>query len=420
MPHLFRKKRHVNHARANTSSLISTFFWRGVNRNGEKVSGEVEAHSITELNTILRKQKISLTAVRKRSRSSWLNQTTITSMDITVFSRQVATMLSAGLPLISAIELAVNGHTKTTMRRLLNHLLFELKTGFPLSDALRAYPQHFDDLYVNLVATGELSGTLEAIFNRIANYQEKSEILKSKVKKALFYPLLVMLSAFTITLGMLLFVVPKFEQIFQDVGANLPAFTQLILHLSYWLQNWWWQCLTIGFSCVYGLLFTHRRSRRLRNQVDRLLLRIPIIAPLVQKATLARFAQTLATTFNAGVPIVDGLTAAAKTSGNTIFQTALVKVRDQIIAGKQMHLAINSTHLFPQLFTQMVMIGEESGSLGTVLDKLAHIYEVQVDDTIDGLITLIEPVMMIIIGLLIGGLIIAMYLPIFEIGAITK
>lgn len=334
-------------------------------------------------------------------------------------TRQIATMLAAGVPLVTTIEMLGRGHEKQKMRELLGTVLSEIQSGIPLSDSLRPHRRYFDDLYVDLVAAGEHSGSLDAVFDRIATYREKAEQLKSKIKKAMFYPAAVVVVAILVTTLLLLFVVPQFEEIFNSFGAELPAFTQFIIGISRFLQSSWYIFFFAIVISIWLFVRAHRNSQVVRDRVDELVLKIPVIGNILHKAAMARFSRTLATTFAAGVPLIDGMESAAGASGNAVYRKALLKVRQEVMAGMQMNVAMRTTGLFPDMLIQMVMIGEESGSLDNMLNKVANIYEMQVDDAVDGLSSLIEPIMMVVIGTLVGGLIVGMYLPIFQMGNVV-
>ncbi|MGB0894116.1 MAG: type II secretion system F family protein [Parashewanella sp.] len=398
---------------------VSTFEWKGVNKNGDKIAGEIQAVSIAEVRSLLRNQGIITKSVRKKSVSLFKRDKPIKAIDIAMITRQISTMLSAGVPLVTTVEMLSKSNEKAKIRQLLGGILNELQAGIPLSDALRPHKKHFDDLYVDLVAAGEHSGSLDTVFNRIATYREKAEALKSKIKKAMFYPIAVCIVAIGVTSGLLLFVVPQFEEIFQGFGAELPVFTQMIIGISRWMQQWWWILLVALVIAIVSFIKSHRNSASFRDKVDALVLKIPAIGDILHKGAMARFARTLATTFAAGVPLIEGLESAAGASGNAVYRDALLKVHKEVMMGMQMNVAMKTTQLFPDMLTQMVLIGEESGSLDNMLNKVANIYEMQVDDAVDGLASLIEPVMMVVIGTLVGGLIIAMYLPIFDMGNVV-
>ncbi|MCE9785150.1 type II secretion system F family protein [Shewanella algae] len=403
---------------AKAQPKIHTFTWKGQNRDGKLSSGELRGTSITEVKTLLKSQGINPKTVRKKS-ASMFGDKKIKPMDIAVITRQIATMLAAGVPLVTSIELIARGHEKNKVRVLLGTVLADVQAGIPLSDALRPHRIYFDDLYVDLVAAGEHSGSLDAVFDRIATYKEKSEALKSKIKKAMLYPAAVVVVAVAVTALLLVVVVPQFEEIFRGFGAELPAFTQLIVSISRGLQNTWYLFLAGIVISVWLFVRAHRNSENFRNRIDEMVLKIPLIGEILHKGAMARFARTLATTFAAGVPLIDGLESAAGASGNYVYRKALLNVRTEVMAGMQMNVAMRTTKLFPDMLIQMVMIGEESGSLDNMLNKIANIYEMQVDDAVDGLSSLIEPIMMVVIGTIVGGLIVGMYLPIFNLGKVV-
>jgi type IV pilus assembly protein PilC len=398
---------------------VFTYQWKGINRDGQRTSGELKGSTIAEVRSVLKSQGVTPKAVRKKSPPLFKSEKKITAMDIAMITRQIATMLAAGVPLVTTIELLGRGHEKAKVRELLGIILSDVQSGIPLSDSLRPHRLYFDDLYVDLVAAGEHSGSLDAVFDRIATYREKAEQLKSKIKKAMFYPAAVVIVAIAVTVLLLLFVVPQFEDIFKGFGAELPAFTQIVVGLSRGLQaSWYFFAIAIVVS-IWLFKRAHRTSQAFRNRIDEMVLKIPAIGDILHKAAMARFARTLSTTFAAGVPLIDGLESAAGASGNYVYRSALLKVRQEVMAGMQMNVAMRTTKLFPDMLIQMVMIGEESGGLDEMLNKVANIYEMQVDDAVDGLSSLIEPIMMVVIGTVVGGLIVAMYLPIFQMGNIV-
>ena len=399
---------------------VFTFAWKGINRDGKRTSGELKGTSNAEVKAILKTQGITTKSINKKSAPLFKSEKKITAMDIAMVTRQIATMLAAGVPIVTTLELLGRGHEKAKMRELLANIINDLKTGIPLSDSIRPYRQYFDELYVDLVAAGEHSGALEQVFDRIALYKEKAEALKSKIKKAMFYPAAVVVVAIGVTTLLLLMVVPQFQEIFNGFGAELPAFTQFIIAISEALQASWHYFAGGIIIGIWLFKRAHHNSQLFRDRVDEMVLKIPAIGDILHKAAMARFARTLATTFAAGVPLIDGLQSAAGASGNAVYRHALLKVRQEVMAGMQMNVAMQTTKLFPDMLIQMVMIGEESGSLDNMLNKVANIYEMQVDDAVDGLSSLIEPIMMVVIGTLVGGLIVGMYLPIFEMGNVVS
>ncbi|QUM79066.1 type II secretion system F family protein [Moritella sp. 5] len=393
--------------------------WQGVNRKGKKVSGEMQAESISNLKVELRRQGINVLKANRKSTGLFSKATAkIKPMDIALISRQISTMLSAGVPLVQSLEIIARSNDNPSMRALIGEVAAEVATGTPLSDALRKHPLYFDDLYCDLISAGEQSGSLDSIYDRIATYKEKSEALKSKIKKAMFYPIMVLAVATVVTLILLLYVIPQFKDIFSSFGAELPPFTLFVLSISDFVSQFWYLVIGILFGLPFIYLKANKRSIKVKHLTERSILNIPAIGPILHKGAMARFARTLSTTFAAGIPLVDSLTSAAGASGNIVYKNAVMNMRNEVIAGLQMHIAMRSTNLFPDMVTQMVMIGEESGSLDDMLAKVAHIYEQQVDDAVDGLTSLIEPMIMVVLGVVIGGLVIAMYLPIFEMGNI--
>jgi type IV pilus assembly protein PilC len=401
------------------ATAAQNFVWSGSDKSGKKGKGEISAQSIIEAKNILRRKGISATRVKKKANPLFKRKDKVTAGDVAVLSRQLATMLGAGVTLIQSIEMIGQGHAKESMRRLMGEVTDEVRGGNPLSSALRKHPLQFDELYCDLVETGEQSGALETIYDRIALYKEKAEALKSKIKKAMFYPIAVLVVALIVTLILLIFVVPQFEEIFAGFGAELPAFTLMVLGLSNFVQSYG---VFIGAGiATAGFLFVraHRKSLKLRDFVDARILKIPVIGEILKKAAIARFTRTLSTTFAAGVPLIGALDSAAGASGNAIFREAILYIRREVSGGIQMHAAMRATNVFPDMVTQMVAIGEESGAVEDMLSKIAYIYEAEVDDMVDGLTSLLEPMIMAVLGVVIGGLIIAMYLPIFEMGAIV-
>ncbi|MCQ8848268.1 type II secretion system F family protein [Alteromonas stellipolaris] len=394
--------------------------WQGKDGQGNSRKGEISATNLKEAKMQLRKQGVSVRKVKKQQKSLFSRGgQKITAADISVFSRQIATMLAAGVTLIQSLDMISQGHAKASMRKLLGEITNEVRSGNPLSNSLRKHPDHFDDLYCDLVYTGEQSGALETIYDRIAIYKEKAEALKSKIKKAMFYPVAVVVVALIVTTILLVFVVPQFEEIFSSFGAELPAFTLFVLAISNFVQSYG---IFIGIGIgIAGYMFmrAHKKSQSFRDKVDKAVLKIPVIGEILKKASIARFTRTLATTFAAGVPLIGALESAAGASGNAVFRDAILYIRKEVAGGMPMHTSMRATNVFPDMVTQMVAIGEESGSVDAMLSKIATIYEAEVDDMVDGLTSLLEPMIMAVLGVVIGGLIIAMYLPIFEMGNVV-
>ena len=401
-----------------TVADIHTFTWQGINRKGAKVSGELQAESAIEIKSELRKQGVSVTKTQKKAKSLLSFGDKIQPMDIAVVSRQIATMLSAGVPLVQSLELIAKSNEKASLRTLMTSIANDVSTGTPLSQALRTFPRNFDDLYCDLVEAGEQSGSLDTIYDRISTYKEKSEALKSKIKKAMFYPAAVLVVAGVVTLLLLLFVIPQFQDIFAGFGAELPAFTLFVLGISDFVQSYWYIIIGGCFLAVFLFKRAHRSNEKVRNNTDKFVLKIPVIKTILNKAAVARFARTLSTTSAAGIPLVDALVSAAGASGNYVYRTAVNTMRSEVMGGMQINVAMKTTAAFPDMVSQMVMIGEESGDLDGMLSKVADIYEQQVDDAVDGLTSLLEPMIMVVLGVVVGGLIVAMYLPIFQLGSV--
>lgn len=398
------------------------FLWQGVNRKGKKVSGELSSGSVLELKAQLRKQGVTPGRIKKKPKPLFGiggGDKAIKPGDIATITRQLATMLGAGVPLVQSIEMIGKGHDNGNMRKLLADIGVKLSSGLPLSECLKEHPKYFDDLYCDLVASGEQSGALETIYDRIATYKEKAEALKAKIKKAMTYPIAVLVIAFIVTCILLIFVVPTFQEIFASFGAELPAFTLFVIGISEFMQSYWY--LGLGLIFLAGYLFkkTHQNSLAFRDKVDVAILKIPVIGDILDKATVARYARTLSTTFAAGVPLIDALESAAGASGNAVYRKAILEIRSEVSAGMQMNLAMRNSQIFPDMVIQMVAIGEESGAVDDMLAKVANVYEAEVDNAVESLTSLLEPMIMAVLGVVIGGLIIAMYLPIFQIGQVV-
>ena len=393
------------------------FLWEGKDRKGNKLRGRGLAKDELELRADLRRQGIAATRVRKE-RQLFKGEGKVTAEDIAIFSRQLATMLAAGIPMVQAFEIVGVGHDKPAVQKLVLSIKQDIETGNALHQALGKHPLYFDDLYTNLVEAGEHAGALEAVLEKIATYKEKTEALKKKIKKALFYPAAVLAVAIIVTVILLLFVIPQFESLFKGFGADLPAFTQFVVNMSRWLQANGWIVLIIVGALVFAFSYFHKRSRPLRQFLDRMSLGIPVIGPILRKSAIARFARTLATMFAAGVPLVEAMKSVAGATGNIVYQDAVLKMRDSIATGMRMQRAMENTGLFPNMVVQMIAVGEESGSLDEMASKVADFYEADVDAAVDALSSLLEPFIMVILGVLVGGMVVAMYLPIFKLGAV--
>lgn len=400
---------------------LDVYKWQGLNRKGKKVSGELNANNVLELKAQLRKQGITPGKINKKAKPLFGmgGDKKILPVDIAVLTRQIATMLGAGVPLVQTIEMIGNGHNNGNMQKLLGNIGNKLQSGVPLSDCLREHPLYFDDLYCDLVNSGEQSGALETIYDRVATYKEKAEALKAKIKKAMTYPISVLVIAFVVTAVLLIFVVPVFKDIFDSFGAELPGFTLMVLAISEFMQAYWYFGLAGIFAAGYLFKKAHRTSQSFRDSVDKNILKLPVIGDVLKKAAVARYARTLSTTFAAGVPLPDALESAAGASGNAVFRDAILDIRAEVTSGMQMNLAMRNCAIFPDMVIQMVAIGEESGAVDDMLAKVATVYEQEVDNAVDNLTTLLEPMIMAVLGVVIGGLIIAMYLPIFQIGMVV-
>jgi len=393
------------------------FLWEGKDKKGNRIKGRGLAKDEMELRADLRRQGIAATKVKKE-RQLFKRDGKITAEDIAIFSRQLATMLTAGIPMVQAFEIIGVGHDKPSMQKLVLAIKQDIETGNALHVALGKHPLYFDDLYTNLVEAGEHAGALETVLDKIATYKEKTEALKKKIKKALFYPAAVLAVAVIVTVILLLFVIPQFESLFQGFGADLPAFTQMVINMSRWMQkNGWILLITVG-GAAFAFGYFYKRSRPMRQFLDRLSLQMPVIGPILKKAAIARFTRTLATMFGAGVPLVEAMKSVAGATGNIVYQDATMRMRDEISTGMRMQRAMENTGLFPNMVVQMIAVGEESGSLDEMAGKVADFYEADVDAAVDGLSSLLEPLIMVILGVLVGGLVIAMYLPIFKLGAV--
>jgi type IV pilus assembly protein PilC len=394
------------------------FIWTGTDKRGVRVKGQTRGSNPALIKADLRKQGIKPLTVKKQS--ALFKKTAkkkIIPKDIAVFFRQLATMMSAGVPLVQAFEIIGRGHENEGMRELILKIKAEVESGTSLSETLAKHPLYFDNLVISLVGAGEHAGVLEVLLDKIATYKEKTEYLKAKIKKAMFYPTAVIIVAIIVTAILLIFVVPQFEELFSNFGADLPAFTRLVVDLSEFMQAYWWMVFGIIAGAAVGFLQAKKRSRSFGRALDRFILKMPIVGSIMHKAAVARYARTLSTMFAAGVPLVEALESVSGATGNVVYSDAVLMIRDSVATGQQLTFAMNQTGLFPNMVEQMVAIGEESGSLDSMLSKVADFYEQEVDDAVDALSSLLEPLIMSILGILIGGLVVAMYLPIFKMGA---
>lgn len=397
----------------------SVFTWEGTDRKGGKVKGELSGVNTALIKAQLRKQGINPTKVRKKGISLLGAGKKIKPMDIALFTRQMATMMGSGVPLLQSFDIIGEGFDNPNMRKLVDEIKQEVASGNSLANSLRKKPQYFDDLYCNLVDAGEQSGALETLLDRVATYKEKTESLKAKIKKAMTYPIAVVVVAVIVSSILLIKVVPQFQSVFSSFGAELPAFTQMVIALSEVLQAWWFIFLIGLFVIAFVLREAHRRSEKFRDSVDRGILKLPIVGDILYKSAVARYARTLSTTFAAGVPLVEALDSVSGATGNVVFRNAVNKIKQDVSSGTQLNFSMRTTGVFPSMAIQMAAIGEESGSLDAMLDKVASYYEEEVDNAVDNLTTLMEPMIMAVLGVLVGGLIIAMYLPIFQLGSVV-
>lgn len=396
-----------------------TFAWEGTDRNGRKVKGETKAASQALVRADLRRQGVIPIKVKKKSTLFTERKKKITAGDIAIFTRQLSTMMTAGVPLVQAFDIVGRGHDNLAMQEILLAIKADVESGTALAPALAKHPLYFDDLTCNLVAAGEAAGILENLLDKIATYKEKTESLKGKIKKALFYPASVIIVAFIVTAVIMIFVIPQFESLFSSFGGELPAFTQAVISLSEWMQAYWWAVLGGVIAGVYALNYVWKRNRKFRQAIDRAMLKLPVIGDILNKASVARFARTLSTMFAAGVPLVEALESVAGATGNTVYGDAVLRMREDIATGQSLQLAMKQQNLFAHMVVQMVAIGEESGALDNMLGKVADFYEEAVDNAVDALSSLLEPLIMVVIGTLVGGLVVAMYLPIFKMAAVV-
>jgi type IV pilus assembly protein PilC len=396
----------------------SPFTWEGTDRAGKKVKGKVVAINEAAVRSELRRQGVVATRVRKQS-TLFQSKGKVTPADIAIFSRQLATMMAAGIPLVQSFDIVGAGHENPAMQKLILAIKADVEGGASLANALAKHPLYFDDLYVNLVSAGEQAGALETLLDKVAIYKEKTEAIKKKVKKALFYPAAVVVVAFIVTAILLIYVIPEFESLFQGFGADLPAFTRLVIGISQFVRDKGWLIAIAMGGAVGAFFYFKKRSRAFRHFIDRAMLRIPIVGSILNKSAIARYARTLSTTFAAGVPLVEALDSVAGATGNIVYENAVRQMRDEVATGTRLQRAMENTDLFPNMVNQMVAVGEESGSLDDMSAKVADFYEEEVDNAVDSMSSLLEPLIMAVLGVLVGGLVIAMYLPIFKMGSVV-
>ncbi len=392
------------------------FAWEGRDKRGNRVKGKSLAPDESALRVELRRQGIAPSRVRKQQQGRKGGK--VNAGDIAVFSRQLATMLASGIPMVQAFEIVGSGSDKPALQKLILDIKADVESGTSLHEALAKHPLYFDDLYVNLVEAGEQAGALETLLDKVATYKEKSEAIKKKVKKALFYPAAVVAVAFLVTIILLIFVIPEFQKLFEGFGANLPAFTLLVIRISQLVQHQGIYLAVVAGAAVWTFLYFKKRSRKMREVLDRMTLKFPIIGPIINKAAIARYARTLSTMFAAGVPLVEALESVAGACGNIVYEDAVMKMKDEVATGQRLQRAMEARGIFPNMVVQMIAVGEESGSLDTMSGKVATFYEAEVDNAVDAMSSLLEPLIMVVLGVLVGGLVIAMYLPIFKMGQV--
>ena len=405
-----------------TAAKQETYIWEGKDSKGQKAQGETEGKSVALVKADLRRQGVNPTKVRKKPKPLFGGggKTKITPADISIFARQLATMMDSGVPIVQSFEIIGKGHENKGMSELLNAVKNDIEGGTTLSDSLAKHPLYFDELFCNLVQAGEHAGILDSILDKIATYKEKTEAIKSKIKKAMTYPIAIMVVAGIITMILLIFVIPQFETLFSGFGADLPAMTKAVVAMSKWMQSWWWAVFAVIFGTIKAASEAKRRSKKFNIFLDRALLKAPVIGGILHKAAIARYARTLSTMFAAGVPLVEAMDSVSGAVGNIVYREAVIKMRDEVSTGTQINVAMKQTNLFPHMVVQMTAIGEEAGSVDTMLSKVADFYEAEVDDAVDNMTALLEPIIMAFLGVVIGGLVIAMYLPIFQMGKVVS
>jgi type IV pilus assembly protein PilC len=399
------------------AAKISVYAWEGTDRKGTKMTGELSGQNPALIKAQLRKQGITPGKVRKKSTSIFSLGKRIKAQDIALFTRQMATMMKAGVPLLQSFDIIGEGFDNPAMRTLVDEVKQEVAAGNSFAASLRKKPQYFDELYCNLVDAGEQAGALDTLLDRVATYKEKSESLKAKIKKAMTYPLAVVFVAIIVTGILLVKVVPQFESVFKGFGAELPAFTVMVIGLSQFMQDWWWAMLGVLIAAIFGVRRAFKTSQGFRDRMDTWLLKLPLIGTLMYKSAVARYARTLSTTFAAGVPLVEALDSVAGATGNIVFKRAVLRIKQDVSTGMQLNFSMRASGIFPNMAIQMTAIGEESGALDDMLDKVASFYEEEVDNMVDNLTSLMEPFIMVVLGVIVGGLVVAMYLPIFQLGS---
>ena len=402
------------------AEAMPIFVWEGNDKRGVKMKGESAARNANLVRAELRKQGITPTVVKVKTKPLFGGSgSRITPKDIAVFSRQIATMLKSGVPIVTSMEIISGGQKNPKMRDLVNSIRTDIESGSSLSESLSKHPVQFDELYRNLVKAGESAGVLDTVLDTVATYKENIEALKGKIKKAMFYPAMVVAVALLVSAILLVFVVPQFKEVFANFGAELPAFTLLVINLSEFMVKWWWLIALVIGGGIVAFIMLKKRSVAVAHFLDRLILKLPVIGKIMHEAALARFARTLAVTFAAGVPLVEALDTVAGATGNTVYEKAVYRVRDDVSVGYQVNLAMKQTNLFPHMVVQMTAIGEEAGALDTMLYKVAEFYEMEVNNAVDALASLLEPIIVVMLGVIVGSMVVAMYLPIFKLASVV-
>ena len=396
---------------------LPLFVWEGTDKRGIKMKGEQHAKNGNLLRAELRRMGITPTVVKPKPKPLFGSGSRIKAKDIAIFSRQIATMMKSGVPLVQSLEIIGNGQKNVRMKNLVGAVRTDIEGGSSIYEAMSKHPVHFDELYRNLVRAGESAGVLETVLDTIATYKENTEALKGKIKKALFYPAMVIAVAILVSSVMLVFVVPQFEDVFKNFGAELPAFTQLIVKFSRFMVSWWWLMLIVTIGSIGGFIFAYKRSPGFQHFLDKVVLKIPVIGAIMHNSAVARFSRTLATTFKAGVPLVEALESVAGATGNSVYEKAVWRIRDDVSVGYPVNMAMKQVNLFPHMVVQMAAIGEEAGALDAMLFKVAEFYEQEVNNAVDALASLLEPMIMVIIGVMVGSMVVGMYLPIFKLAA---
>ncbi|MBX3701710.1 MAG: type II secretion system F family protein [Dokdonella sp.] len=406
-------------ARAQVSQM-QVFTWVGIDKRGTKIKGEQISKNANLVKADLRKQGINPQVVKAKPKPLFGSTgSSIKGRDIAVFSRQLATMMAAGVPMVQGFEIVAGGQSNPRMKDMLTNIKTDIEGGSALNEALGKYPVQFDELYTNLVKAGESAGVLDTVLDTIATYKENIENIKGKIKKAMFYPAAILAVAVIVSSILLIFVIPQFEQVFKSMHADLPAFTQILVSLSRWMVSYWWMVFLILVGTAVGFVMFYKRSKKFQHFVGRALLKIPVVGEILRQSAIARFARTLGVTFKAGVPLVEALDSVANATGSVVYNEAVKRVREDVAVGHQLQLAMKQTDLFPNMVTQMVAIGEEAGALDAMLFKIAEFYETEVNNAVDALSSLLEPLIMVVIGTLVGSMVVGMYLPIFKLGSVV-